>query len=93
MTNPKDEMMEPELPRRGQPEARADPASTKKRKKPGARKADSRDSTGSDLRAPLQIPKESGQAAPTGQERNKEESRSRIPCSPREAMTTPAQTS
>ena len=35
MTNPQGEMMEPELPDEGQPEARADPASTKKRKKQG----------------------------------------------------------
>lgn len=69
MTNPQGEMMEPELPEEGQPEARADPASTKERKS-RARKA----------RCPRQHPRampepplnpESGQAAPTGQERKR----------------------
>lgn len=70
MTNPQGEMMEPELPDEGQPEARADPASTKKRKKQGQKSQVPETAPQEEMPEPPLNP-ESGQVAPKGQERKR----------------------
>uniref|UniRef100_A0A8C6CR07 DNA-directed RNA polymerase I subunit RPA34 n=1 Tax=Moschus moschiferus TaxID=68415 RepID=A0A8C6CR07_MOSMO len=67
-TNPHGETMEPELPDTGQPEARADPACTKKRKKQGQKSQVPETASQEEMPEPPLNP-ESGQVAPTGQER------------------------
>lgn len=69
MTDPQGEMTEPELPGEGEPEARADPASAKKRKKQGQ---ESRvPEMGSQEIPELPLNPESGGVAPTGREKKK----------------------
>ncbi|XP_057567455.1 DNA-directed RNA polymerase I subunit RPA34 isoform X2 [Hippopotamus amphibius kiboko] len=70
MINPQGEMMEPELPDEGQPEARADPASTKKKKKRGQESQVPETASQEEIPEPLLNP-ESGEVAPTGQERKR----------------------
>ncbi|XP_007102763.2 DNA-directed RNA polymerase I subunit RPA34 isoform X2 [Physeter macrocephalus] len=70
MINPQGEMMEPELPDEGQPEAGADPASTKKKKKRGQESWVPETASQEEMPEPLLNP-ESGEVAPTGQERKR----------------------
>lgn len=70
MTNPQGEMMEPELPHEGQSGAGADPASTKKKKKRGRESWVPETASQEEMPEPLLNP-ESGEVAPTGQERER----------------------
>lgn len=70
MINLHGEIMEPELPDEGEPKAKSDPASTKKRKKRG------QESWGPETASQEEIPElplnpESGEVAPTGREKKK----------------------
>lgn len=70
MTDPRGEMIEPELPDEGEPKARTDPTSTKKRKKQG------QESRVPEMASQEKIPElplnqESGGVAPTGREKKR----------------------
>ena len=70
MINPQGEMMEPELPDEGQSEAGADPAPTKKKKKRGQESRVPETASQEEMPELLLNP-ESGEVAPTGQERKR----------------------
>eukprot|EP00069_Balaena_mysticetus_P001894 bmy_15597T0 len=70
MINPQGEMMAPELPDEGQSEAGADPVSTKKKKKRGQESRVPETASQEEMPELLLNP-ESGEVAPTGQERKR----------------------